>query len=96
MLHRHAAFACPLLVLLGCGHPATEGECEALFNRSAELELEAQNIRDPERIRQRVADARKARGERLVKECVGKRITDDALGCVKSAATVEQLDKCLK
>lgn len=84
-------FACS-----GCGHPATEAECEAIFRANAEVELRAQGITDPKILDQRVADARAAKGDELLKDCLGKRITDSAMDCVKRAKTAEELDGCLK
>ena len=85
-----------LAVLAGCGHPATAGECDEIFRRSAELELKAQNVSNPEEISRRVEEARVARGEELTRECVGNRITDAAMECVRGAQTAEELDGCLK
>ncbi len=80
----------------GCGHPATKQECEEIFRRSAEVELRAQKITDPALIRQRIEEARKAKGNELLEACVGKRITDRAMDCVRGAKTAQDLDKCLK
>ncbi len=85
-----------LIACGGCGHPATEAECEALFRANAEVELRAQGITDPATLDQRVADARAAKGEELLADCLGKRITDKAMACVKQAKTAEELDACLK
>jgi len=92
----------PALLLLalplvaGCGHPATHAECQAIFDKSAELELRAQNVTDPAIIEQRVAAVRAARGEELVGKCVGRRVTDRAVACVRDAANSEQVDRCLQ
>lgn len=79
-----------------CGHPATPEECEDIFRRSAEIELRAQDIVDPADIERRVAEAKAAKGEALMKDCVGKRITDSAMECVRAAQTADELDACLK
>ena len=80
----------------GCGHPASPDECNAIIAKSAELELRAQNVNDPATIAQRTAAVKAARGEELLKRCVGKRITDRALACVGSAQTPKEVDKCLE
>jgi hypothetical protein len=82
-------------VLSGCGHPATVAECEELLGRSAEIELRAQNITDPKVIAERTAAFRQARGQELLGHCAGKRITDRAMQCVRTAATVDEVYKCL-
>jgi len=84
-----------VVILGGCGHPASREECDEIFARSAEIELRAQNITDPKVIAQRTAEARAARGDELMGRCLGKRITQSALECVRTANTSEQLDRCL-
>jgi hypothetical protein len=85
-----------LPLLAGCGHPASRDECEAIFRRSAEIELRAQNVVDPKIVEERTAAVRDARGKELIDRCVGRRITDSAMGCVRQATTPEQVDKCLE
>ncbi len=91
-----AALSATLGALSGCGHPATDVECAEIFRSSAEIELRSQGITDPAVIAQRVADARAAKGDELLADCVGKRITDSAMACVKQAKTAEELDECLQ
>ena len=79
----------------GCGHPATREECDAIFEKSAEVELRAQNVSDPAQIADRIKEAREARGNELMAKCLGKRITDSAVACVRAATTSEQIDRCL-
>src|SRR5262245_36584468 len=84
------------LALAGCGHPATRDECNELFAKSAEIELRGQNITDPKTIADRTASARATpKGSEFTGQCVGKRITDRALKCVRGAVTAEQFDRCL-
>src|SRR5262245_39963969 len=84
---RRAAIAAALvaLALAGCGHPATREECEELFTRTAEIELRAQKVTDAATIQKRTAEARSASGEEFTSKCLGKRITDEALACVRKA-----------
>jgi hypothetical protein len=84
------------LAAAGCGHPATHDECEAIFQRSAEIELRSQHVTDPKVIAERTAAVRAARGEELIKQCVGRRITDSAIACVRRAETPEEVDRCLQ
>jgi hypothetical protein len=93
---RPAALALLLLTALpACGHPASRDECEEIFQRSAEIELRAQNVNDPNTIAERIKEARAARGDDLMNQCVGKRITNEAVACVRKASTSEQVDRCL-
>lgn len=92
---RHAAAALVIGALAGCGHPATPAECDELFAKSAEIELRAQRVTDPQLVSERTAAARATKGEAFAKRCVGHRITKRALECVRRATTSEQLDRCL-
>lgn len=98
-VHRLVTAAClasAAVALAACGHPATEAECNTIIAKSAELELRAQNVTDPAVIAQRTEAVKAARGDELLKKCVGKRITDRALACVSRATTPEEVDKCLQ
>ena len=44
----------------------------------------------------KIAEAKAVRGRELLDECVGKRITQDAMACVRQAETAEALDACLQ
>jgi hypothetical protein len=79
----------------GCGRPATRADCDEIFDKSAVIELHAQNVTDPAEVEKRTAAVRKARGDELVSKCVGRRITQRAMECVRKASTSEQVDRCL-
>jgi hypothetical protein len=84
------------LVLAGCGHPATHEDCDEIFAKNAEIELrETQHVTDAKVIAERIAAARTVEGEAFTGRCMGKRITERALACVRKAASAEQLDRCL-
>ncbi|EYF04227.1 hypothetical protein [Chondromyces apiculatus] len=89
--------ACGLVLAgVGCGHPATRDECEAIFQRTVELELRDQSITDPKLVAERTATVRTARGEDLINRCIGRRITDQAVACVKQAGNADEVDRCLR
>jgi hypothetical protein len=81
--------------LAGCGHPATREECDEVFNRSAELELQTQHITDPKRVAAMISDLREKRGEQILQHCVGKRITQSAMECVRRSMTPLEIERCL-
>lgn len=85
----------PVLGFIACGHPATLDECRYIFDRSTELELSAQKVADPTLVQKRVEELRHAGGDDLIRQCVGKNITDSALKCVRGAQTLDELEKCL-
>ena len=86
-----------MAALAGCGHPASKEECEEIFQRSADIALKSQKAPvDQAEAERQVADARAAKGQEMVEQCVGKRITDGAMQCIRKASTPDQLDKCVR
>ncbi len=82
-----------LLLLAGCGRPATVQECNEILTRVATLEYQASSPHkgpiDPERletIRARLRDT-------MMKNCVGRRITPKALGCVRAAKSATEIQE---
>jgi hypothetical protein len=93
--------ALPALLASACGHPASEAECEAIVNRIVELELKAQKVTDPNEIAKRRAESLGLAGDKgkaeVLQGCVGKRITDRALVCVREADNASEItDHCLQ
>lgn len=91
----------PLLVgalVLGCGHPATEKECQEIADRVAELELKNSPVgRDPETAKEQLERTRSWVKESQLKSCVGRRITDQAMSCVRAAKKAEEItDHCFR
>ncbi|MSP24514.1 MAG: hypothetical protein EXR75_04985 [Myxococcales bacterium] len=91
-----AAFASTAQFAAGCGHAASEAECEEIFRRSAEIQLKSDGVSDAAEIAGHVANARDAKGIEQRRECVGKRITDEAMACVRIAESSSNLDGCLR
>jgi len=81
--------------VVGCGHPASRDECEIILEKTSELQLKDQNITEPAVIAERVQAFKDARGDELMKLCVGRTMTKSALDCVKHAATADDVDRCL-
>jgi len=86
------------LLLLGCGHPATEKECEEIADRVTELELSSSPVgRDPDTAKEQLERTRTWVKESQLKSCVGRRITDAAMQCVRSAKkSTEITDHCFR
>jgi hypothetical protein len=83
------------LAVVGCGRPATEAECEEIVGRIAELELKATSQVQGAELATEVARTKAAFHDDAMRDCVGKRVTQDALKCVRSATTAEQIvDEC--
>ena len=76
-----------------CGRPATVQECEEIANRVAILEFEAAaKTTTPPRPEQ-VQVIRARVNEAMTKGCVGKRITERALQCMRKAKTADAIQK---
>ena len=82
------------VVLGGCGRKATEADCSAILDRNVEVQMKKMNINDPASITKKQADIRGQFSESL-KGCVGRRITDSMMQCVRTADTVDAIDACM-
>ena len=83
---------------LGCGHPASDKECQQIVERIATLELEKSGgSSDPKSVGAQVDETKKALATNTLKDCVGKRITERAMQCVRSAKTSQEIvDDCFR
>ncbi len=61
------------------------------MSRIAELELKEEKQVDPADVARQVAETKQAFQSKAKQECVGKRITNRALDCVKHAKTAEEI-----
>ena len=94
MLTRCLAFVFAALATTACGHPATEAECAEIVERIARLEYEKEQA-PPSDIRRGVDEIKKDVRESMMKDCVGKRITDSAMRCVRNATESQEIvDEC--
>ncbi|HEY8075736.1 MAG TPA: hypothetical protein VIF62_16535 [Labilithrix sp.] len=84
-----------LVVLAGCGRKATRDDCELIVDRNVEVGLRAQGTIDPQTIQKRKDEMRADMKDRI-DQCVGKRVTDHEIACVKTSETPDQIDKCLR
>jgi len=84
------------LVVAGCGRPATQEECDEIVGRIAELEIREATSAAPAEVEKQVVDTKQAFQAKSKRECVGRRITKQAIGCVRNAKTAEEIVKvCL-
>ena len=83
------------LVLAGCGRKATEADCAAIVDRNVEVQMRKMNITDDAAIAKKQQEIRGQFSESM-KGCVGRRITDGMMACVKQAPTVEAIDACMR
>jgi hypothetical protein len=78
-----------------CGRRATLADCEMVVDRNIEVKLRADGVTDPDTIAKRKDELRASLKEDIDK-CVGKRVTESMMACVRTAETAEQIDKCLR
>lgn len=85
-------------LVLGCGHPASEQECQEIADRVTKLELQSSAIgRDPDTAKEQLERTRSWVKESQLKECVGRRITDAAMQCVRTATKAQDItDRCFR
>lgn len=86
-----------VVVLMGCGRPATQSDCDFIVGRIAELELRAEDKgANPQDVAKQVAETKQEFQAKAKSECVGKRVTEKALRCVRNAKTAEEIvQECL-
>lgn len=90
-------FGVSSLGLVGCGRPATEDDCTLILRRAARLELESRLENSQSLVESEIKQIEESMRSQMMKQCVGKRITESALTCVKHAKTSKQLfDECLR
>ena len=86
-----AAFA----ACAACGRKATEGDCQLIVDRSVELQMKEMEKSERDAIEKRQQQLRKElEGE--MKDCVGRRVTEKMMACVRAAQSSADLEKCVK
>lgn len=81
-------------VVVGCGHPASEAECQLIVDKNVELQIAAMAAPPPD-VEKEKARVR-AEMEPMLKACPGHRITDGKLACVKNAKSTKEIDACMQ
>jgi hypothetical protein len=92
---RLALLALSALPLVGCGRKATEEDCRVILDKNVEIQMKTMNITDPESIEKKKKEMR-AEFEGELKGCVGKRVTNSMMECVRRAQKPDEIDKCMR
>jgi hypothetical protein len=83
-------------ILAACGRPATEAECEEIVERTARLKIqETSNVRQ-ETVEKQVSELKDRLRDETIEGCVGKRITQRAMQCVREAETSAAVQECFR
>lgn len=77
----------------GCGRPATVEDCEQIVARIAELELKEVDVSDQTEVKAQIAGAQAAFRDRLMTDCVGRRLRQRSLDCLNKATSAENAVK---
>ncbi|HEY1959483.1 MAG TPA: hypothetical protein VGH28_27920 [Polyangiaceae bacterium] len=83
------------LAALSCGRRATQADCDVILDRMVVVKLKERSVTDPDSVKKLQNELRKD-AEADIPGCVGKRITDSAMSCIKKADTQEAIIKCLR
>lgn len=95
MMHRVASCAAvSLLLVSGCGRRATQADCTAIVDRNVEVQMREMNVTDPAAIKARQDEIRADLNAQL-KDCIGKRVTERMMQCVKKAESAKAIDDCM-
>lgn len=78
-------------LVLGCGRPATEAECREILRKAAELELAQRLDNDRALIEKELKGIEETMRGPMMERCVGKRISEKALTCVRAAKTADEV-----
>ncbi|HEX7600542.1 MAG TPA: hypothetical protein VF316_03010 [Polyangiaceae bacterium] len=83
-------------LLVACGRKATEADCQIIVDQTVAVKLKEKNVTDPAAVTKMQEELRSEVKGDVMDGCVGKRISDSALACIKSAQTQEEIVKCLR
>ncbi len=86
-------FLASVAVQLSCGRAATRDDCDAMLKKHVELKL-ADESNVAVRAQKTAEYTQMLRSQ--VDACVGRKLTDGYLNCVKSALTEDALKACRK
>jgi hypothetical protein len=81
-----------VLGVAGCGHRATVKECEEIVERVARLELERAKV-GPATLESELKLAKESFKKDMGRRCVGRRVTEEAMSCVRSAKSSREIEE---
>jgi hypothetical protein len=79
----------------GCGRPATEADCQLIVDRNVEVQMKAMKLEDKALIQKKQEELHAMMKDEL-KDCVGRRVTDNMMRCVREAKTADEITKCIR
>jgi len=92
-----AAISVAAASLAACGRTATEADCRLIVDRNVELQMKAMNLTDPDAIAKKQSEFRSDPEMKAeLDACVGRRVTDGMMKCVRSANTADEISQCMR
>jgi len=82
--------------LAACTREATEADCQLIVDRNVELQMKAMNNPDPTAIEKKQEEMRQEMKDDLRAGCIGRRVTDAMMKCVRNAKTTDEISQCLR
>jgi hypothetical protein len=79
--------------LTACGRQATAEDCRVIYEKNVEVEMRTLEKADAPTIERKKTDL-KAAFEGELSLCVGKRITDSVMACIRNAQTSDEMTRC--
>ncbi len=79
----------------GCFREATLTDCQLVVDRTVELKLRELKTTQPETVKKKQSEFRKELEEAMKSECLGRRISESTMTCVRNADRLATLQKCL-
>jgi hypothetical protein len=80
---------------VGCFREATLSDCQLVVDRTVELKLRELKTTQPDVVKKKQAEFRKELEEAMKSECLGRRISEAMMTCVRNADRLATLQKCL-
>lgn len=90
---KRSAFLVAPLLLAACGRVATTEDCKMIYDKNVEVEMRSLEKADDATIERKKGELRAAFDAEL-KQCVGKRVTESVLACIRAAKTPDEMSGC--
>jgi hypothetical protein len=85
-----------LILTLGCGRKATEADCQLIVDRNVEVTMRAMSNQPDQAAITKKQEELRAEMKDGLKDCVGRRVTDSMIDCVKNAKSQDAINACIR
>ena len=83
-------------LVFGCGRKATEADCQLIVDRNVEVTMRAMSNQPDQAAITKKQEELRAEMKDGLKDCVGRRVTESMMDCVKSAKTQDEINACIR